>query len=48
MQFGVLGAHLSGKKLDTKWMKGFDSYTVHNLFGIDSRDEEQVGFASQS
>ncbi|KAK9808949.1 hypothetical protein WJX72_006902 [[Myrmecia] bisecta] len=42
LQFGVLGMHISDKKIDAQFMKEFSNFAVANYFGIQSHIDQQV------
>lgn len=42
LQFGIIGLHMGGGRLDAKWLKNFSLQSAHNFFGIDAMDEHEV------
>lgn len=43
IQFGMLGLHVSAKRLDHPgFLKAFSTYDTHNYFGLQSHDDSPV------
>lgn len=42
IQFGAIGIHLTAPRIDHHWMKAFSNYGVHNAFGVEAMEEQEV------
>ncbi|GAX82791.1 hypothetical protein CEUSTIGMA_g10217.t1 [Chlamydomonas eustigma] len=42
IQFGLIGMHISGHRLDHHFMKAFSALEVHNYFGIESHVDHEL------